>query len=114
MTFHRVPDSEYTVRLWPASPSHQMHCLDFVDTETTLPVNSPSDFELWTVLNVAPSTVEYQRVHSLENIHGYYSEAIVAGEEKFVVRDGMQYALCRPGKEVFFFNAPSTTQGQSL
>ncbi|KAI1785983.1 hypothetical protein LXA43DRAFT_1065411 [Ganoderma leucocontextum] len=88
--FRSVPESKYALRLWPASPSHQMHCLDFVDTETALPVNLPSGFELWTVLANSPDTVEYQRLHSLENIYGYYDEAIVAGEEKFVVRDGMQ------------------------
>ena len=108
MIFHSIPDSKYVLRLWPASPSNQMHCLDFMDTQTSQPVNSPLGFEIWTVLTNSPTTIEYQHLYSMENIHGHYGEAIAAGQEKFVVRDGMQYALFRPGMEVFLFKAPSS------
>lgn len=106
--FHNIPNSKYVIRLWPASPSLQVHCLDFMDTETSQPVNLPSSFELWTVLTNNSTTIEYQRLYSMENTHGQYDEAIAAGEEKFVVRDGMQYALFRSGTEAFRFKVPST------
>ncbi|KAF8967426.1 hypothetical protein BDZ97DRAFT_2073490 [Flammula alnicola] len=42
-----IPDSKISLRLWPAWVSRREFCLDFVDSDTREPVNSPPGFDLY-------------------------------------------------------------------
>ena len=106
VTLIKLPDSEFSLRIWRGSCAHQLHCLDLVDTDTTHPVNFPPGFEIWMLSCDRDPTMRSQRLPSLENIHGCKSDAIPTGEEKFVLRDRMPYGLHRVGKELVVFTAP--------
>ncbi|KAI0768664.1 hypothetical protein BD413DRAFT_560355 [Trametes elegans] len=103
-----IPDSEYSIRLWPGSRYASEYCMDFVDSETKQPVNSPFEFELWGAPNpeapwlCAPAG----RLLSLERSFGIPQHKIRPGEEKFVLRDGMTCLLKRRGKKDIQFTVP--------
>lgn len=104
-----IPDSEYSFRLFPGSFSAAEYCMDFVDTATGEPVNSPFEYELWGVPDPdAPwlSMPITGKLHSIERAHGIKQKDIVPGEEKFVLRDGQTCVLMRPGKRPLRFTVP--------
>ena len=79
--------------------------MDFVHSATDKPVNSPFKFELWSVPNSmvpCPS----MRIRSLERSWGVAPAELVAGEEKFVLKDGMTCVLRRPGHRDLRFTVP--------
>ncbi|KAI8972204.1 hypothetical protein BD414DRAFT_540383 [Trametes punicea] len=105
-----IPDTKYSIRLFPGSFTDAEYCLDFVDSTTGEPVNSPFDFELfagpgetstpWLSLPMA------MKLKSIENIHGIKTQDILPGEEKFILRDGQMCVLTRPGKPKIRFTVP--------
>ncbi|PIL31361.1 hypothetical protein GSI_06060 [Ganoderma sinense ZZ0214-1] len=103
-----IPNSEYSVRLFPGSLGAREYCMDFVLTSTGEPVNSPFKFDLWTV----PSTTTpwlggmSMRVYSMEKRYGHRDEDIVPGVEKFLLRDGQTCLLRRPGHRDLRFTVP--------
>lgn len=103
-----IPRSRYSIRLFPGSPHVQEYCLDFVDTQTGRPVNSPFKFELWSIPN--PSTpwsgLGSYRVYSLEQSFRVPQPDIIPGDEKFVLRDGQTCLLKRPGHKDVRFTVP--------
>ena len=79
--------------------------MDFVDTTSGQAVNSPFEYELWSVANptsLQPST----RIYSLEQDWGYKHRDVHPGEEKFVLRDGTTYILKRRGHKPVHFKVP--------
>ncbi|KAI9060940.1 hypothetical protein FKP32DRAFT_1577035 [Trametes sanguinea] len=108
-----IPDSQYSIRLFPGSISAAEYCMDFIDSSTGEPVNSPFEFELWGVPD--PDTPWLgmpicQRMYSIERIHGIKQEDILPGHEKFILRDGLTCALIRPGKQGVRFTVPVRKQ----
>ncbi|OJT05946.1 hypothetical protein TRAPUB_3133 [Trametes pubescens] len=104
-----IPDSKYSLRLFPGSLSAAEYCLDFVDSATGEPVNSPFDYELWAVPDPdAPwlSLPMTGKLRSIERGHGIKQKDILPGEEKFVLRDGQTCVLMRPGKRPARFTVP--------
>ncbi|KAI0715193.1 hypothetical protein C8Q76DRAFT_568810, partial [Earliella scabrosa] len=100
-----IPQSSYSVRLFPGSPRAKEYCMDFVHTTTGEPVNSPFAFELWSVAN--PSTLQPSgRVFSLEVTWGREEKNLRPGTEKFVLRDGTTYVLKRRGHRPLRFKVP--------
>ncbi|KAL1950992.1 hypothetical protein VTO73DRAFT_141 [Trametes versicolor] len=103
-----IPDSEYSLRLFPGSLSAAEYCLDFVDAAGN-PVNSPFKFELWGVPDPdAPwlSMPITGKMRSAEHIFGYKQKDITPGAEKFILRDGQTCVLVRPGKRPLRFTVP--------
>ncbi|KAI1789520.1 hypothetical protein LXA43DRAFT_892707 [Ganoderma leucocontextum] len=103
-----IPNSPYSIRLFPGSLAHQEYCMDFVVTSTGQPVNSPFEFELWALpsshtpwLGGLP-----MRVHSLERVYRYADADILAGAEKFLLKDGQTCLLKRPGHRNLRFTVP--------
>lgn len=104
------------MRIWPGSLEGKEWCMDFIHSATQEPMNSPFQFELWTV---PPPTgyssgpwqpAEAHRVYSLENCFGIKTEDVAHGAEKFVLNDGQTYLLLRPGKfQGIQFTLPSRT-----
>ncbi|KAH9854458.1 hypothetical protein C2E23DRAFT_818754 [Lenzites betulinus] len=47
-----VPGSKYSIRLFPGSVSAAEYCMDFVESATGKPVNSPFQYELWGIPNL--------------------------------------------------------------
>ncbi|KAI8973979.1 hypothetical protein BD414DRAFT_498761 [Trametes punicea] len=82
--------------------------MDFVDSATGEPVNSPFEYELWGVPD--PETPWAMpmcgRLRSIERAHGIKQEDILPGEERFVLRDGQTCMLMRPGKKSLRFTVP--------
>ncbi|KAI9061180.1 hypothetical protein FKP32DRAFT_1678509 [Trametes sanguinea] len=106
---HPVPDTKYSIRLFPGSLSAAEYCLDFVDSASGEPVNSPFEFELWGVPNPATPwlTVQIaQKMRSIERAHGIKQTDILPGHEKFILRDGQTCVLIRPGQPNIRFTVP--------
>ncbi|KAL1950998.1 hypothetical protein VTO73DRAFT_147 [Trametes versicolor] len=104
-----IPDSKYSLRLFPGSLSAAEYCLDFVDSATGKPVNSPFEYELWGVPDPdAPwlSMPITAKLRSIERGHGIKQKDIRPGAEKFVLRDGQTCVLMRPGKRPARFTVP--------
>ncbi|KAH9854451.1 hypothetical protein C2E23DRAFT_818741 [Lenzites betulinus] len=100
-----VPGSKYSIRLFPGSVSAAEYCMDFVESATGKPVNSPFQFELWGIPNLeAPwlSIPMCSQLRSIENAHGIKQKDIRPGEEKVILRDGQTCVLKRP----FRFTVP--------
>ncbi|OJT05947.1 hypothetical protein TRAPUB_3134 [Trametes pubescens] len=104
-----IPDSKYSLRLFPGSISAAEYCLDFVDSATGEPVNSPFEYELWAVPDPdAPwlSLPITGKLRSIERGHGIKQADILPGREKFILRDGQTCVLMRPGKQPVRFTVP--------
>ncbi len=103
-----IPDSKYSLRLFPGSLSAAEYCLDFVDAAGK-PVNSPFEFELWGVPDPdAPwlSIPAAGKLRSAEHTFGFKQKDILPGAEKFILRDGQTCVLMRPGKRPLRFTVP--------
>ena len=79
--------------------------MDFVDTASGEPVNSPFEFELWIIPEAGTEFVP-KRVHSLETINGLRQDDIRPGAEKFLLRDGETYLLKFPRRKNIRFRVP--------
>lgn len=103
-----IPNSDFSVRLFPGAFGRQEYCLDFVRTDTREAVNSPFDFEMWAVPgpSSSPQVVVPMRIRSLESASGVTPEDMKPGAEKFVLRDGMNCLLKRPGHRTARFVVP--------
>lgn len=102
-----IPGSSCSLRLFPGSPSRKEYCLDFVNSATGLPVNTPFEFELWSLgSSSTPYACPPARLRSLERSWGYLPKDIPAGAEKFVLSDGMTCMLTRPGHKTVRFTVP--------
>ncbi len=104
-----IRDSEYAMRLWPASLARSEHCLDFIKTKTVKPINVPDDHSIWHMPD--PSAPWLQgggpiELVSLECSFGVQPADIPEGEEKFVLRDGMTCMLTRPGARAAILTVP--------
>ncbi|KAI0758805.1 hypothetical protein C8Q74DRAFT_1319693 [Fomes fomentarius] len=105
-----IPHSQYSLRLFPGSVSLKQICMDFVDTSTGMPVNSPFKFELWMASAGCPSV----RVRSLECSWNVAQKDIHPGEEKFVLLEGVSYILRRPGHRDLRFTVPMRAPAPSV
>ncbi|KAL1950995.1 hypothetical protein VTO73DRAFT_144 [Trametes versicolor] len=104
-----IPDSKYSIRLFPGSITAAEYCLDFVDSATGEPVNSPFEFELWCIPNPDTPWLSFPicgQLRSIEYAHGIRQKDILPGAEKFILRDGQTCALVRPGKRSLRFTVP--------
>ncbi|OJT10713.1 hypothetical protein TRAPUB_12745 [Trametes pubescens] len=103
-----IPESKFSIRLWPGNPYVNEYCMDFVNTTTKEAVNSPFDFELWAVPDPdAPwLAMPSGRLNSLESNFHIPQHKIVPGAEKWVLRDGQTCLMKRPGKKDVFFRVP--------
>ncbi|KAL7278895.1 hypothetical protein ACG7TL_006726 [Trametes sanguinea] len=103
-----IPDSKYSIRLFPSNPYNSEYCMDIVDTATKQPVNSPFEFELWVVPNPKAPWLSMPSgcVRSLERNFGVAQDDILPGEEKWLLRDGQTCLLKRPGKRDVQFTVP--------
>ncbi|KAI0364690.1 hypothetical protein BV20DRAFT_1057041 [Pilatotrama ljubarskyi] len=111
-----IPDSKYSIRLFPGAHDAAEYCMDFVETATGQPVNSPFEYELWSVPN--PDTpwltaVMTMQLRTIESAHRLKPEDIRPGTEKFVLRDGQTCMLIRPGKRPVRFTVPVRPLPQS-
>lgn len=105
-----VPDTKYSFRLFPGSLSAAEYCMDFVETATGKPVNSPFEYELWGVTGDSDTpwlTMPIcAKLRTIERAHGIKQESILPGAEKFVLRDGQTCVLIRPGQRSLRFTVP--------
>ncbi|KAI0371538.1 hypothetical protein BV20DRAFT_1043208 [Pilatotrama ljubarskyi] len=104
-----IPDTPYSIRLFPGSLATAEYCLDFVDSASGEPVNSPFEFELWGVPDPETPWLSVpitQKIRSIERAHGIKQEDILPGHEKFILRDGLTCVLIRPGKPKIQFTVP--------
>ncbi|KAJ2975546.1 hypothetical protein NUW54_g11716 [Trametes sanguinea] len=104
-----IPDTDYSIRLFPGSLSAAEYCLDFVDSASGEPVNSPFEYELWGVPNPDTPWLSMpitQKMRSIEHTHGIKQADILPGHEKFILRDGQTCVLIRPGQPNIRFTVP--------
>ncbi|KAH9847617.1 hypothetical protein C2E23DRAFT_765057 [Lenzites betulinus] len=103
-----LPNSEYSIRLFPGSKAASEYCLDFVLSATGKPVNSPFKFNLLAgpgptiPVGFAPTV----GIQSLERSFGVAPKDMRPGAEKFVLRDGQLCTLQRPGHKDVQFIVP--------
>ncbi|KAI0819716.1 hypothetical protein BC628DRAFT_968081 [Trametes gibbosa] len=103
-----IPNSEYSLRLFPGCKAASEYCLDFVLSATGEPVNSPFEFNLFagpgpsTPVGFAPT----MGIEPLECSFGIARKDIRPGAEKFVLRDGQRCTLQRPGHKDVQFTVP--------
>ncbi|KAI1781861.1 hypothetical protein LXA43DRAFT_1078154 [Ganoderma leucocontextum] len=103
-----IPNSPYSIRLFPGSIAQREYCLDFVDKKTGKPVSSPLGFELWSSIPDSGATSWLGGVMTRMPYLGK------AGAEKFVLRDGQTYVLKRLGHKDVQFKVPVRTDGLNL
>ncbi|KAI8994077.1 hypothetical protein BD414DRAFT_576670 [Trametes punicea] len=104
-----IPESKFSIRLFPGSISAAEYCLDFVDSKTGQPVNSPFEYELWSVPNPEAPWLTMSmtgKLKSIEQAFGINKSDILPGEEKYVLRDGQTCLLTRPDKKPVRFTVP--------
>ncbi|KAI0759373.1 hypothetical protein BD413DRAFT_597893 [Trametes elegans] len=104
-----IPDSEFSIRLFPGCTEAKEYCLDFVRTATGEAVNSPfPEFELFSAPGPdAPiGSGPVVSVSPLECSFGVSRDQIPPGEEKFVMADGTTAVLRRPGHKDVRFRVP--------
>ncbi|KAI0351329.1 hypothetical protein OH77DRAFT_1429878 [Trametes cingulata] len=104
-----IPDSNYSIRLFPGAHDAAEYCMDFVETATGQPVNSPFEYELWSVPNPETPWLTAgmtMKLGTIERAHRMKLEDIPPGKEKFVLRDGQTCMLLRPGKRAVRFTVP--------
>ncbi|THH27170.1 hypothetical protein EUX98_g7019 [Antrodiella citrinella] len=104
-----IPDSKYSMRLWGKHlEQSRQYCLDFVNTETGEAVDSPFEYELWTVPRRATPMVfcPSGRLYTLEETLGCSLEGSTDGVSKFLLFEGMACRLTRPGKKCIYFEVP--------
>ncbi|KAH9858411.1 hypothetical protein C2E23DRAFT_798467 [Lenzites betulinus] len=103
-----IPDSDYSVRLFPGSKYASEYCLDFVLTATGEPENSPFEFSLFAGPGptVPLGTTPTVGLRPLECSFGIPIDKIPPGTEKFLLRDGQLCTLRRPGHKDVQFTIP--------
>ena len=104
-----IPECEYSIRLFPGSFRGQEWGMDFVNTATGEPVNSPFPHELWCVQNADTPWLEpvtFSRLSTIESSFGIGSGKLLPGEEKYILRDGLTCLLKRVGKQDVRFTVP--------
>lgn len=99
-----LPDSEYSLRLFPGNIALQEYCADFVRTSTGQAVDCPQGFELWSFGGLLGS----RRLHSLEHTFSSFVRRQPGAHdaETFVLRDGQSYIVKRPGQRDIRFTVP--------
>ncbi|KAI0737109.1 hypothetical protein C8Q80DRAFT_1276661 [Daedaleopsis nitida] len=86
-----IPQSTYSIRLFPGAFVNEEYCMDFVHTATGEPVNSPFAFELYSIASSSmPGT---GRVYSMRESFAWARKPgadriSVPEEETFLLRDG--------------------------
>lgn len=103
-----LPNSEYSIRLFPGSKAASEYCLDFVLSATGEPVNSPFKFTLLAGLGptIPVGFAPTVGIQSLERSFGVAPKDMRPGAEKFVLRDGQLCTLQRPGHKDVQFIVP--------
>ena len=103
-----IPDSLYCFRLWPGPASLKHYYLDFVHANNPAKaVNSPLEFSLWMPMPSIKSLPSHLiPLPSLEERMGVRREDIRDGEERFVLVEGQDCFLRRPGLEDVAFTVP--------
>ncbi|KAI0674827.1 hypothetical protein C8Q78DRAFT_1009108 [Trametes maxima] len=103
-----IPNSKYSIRLWPGNPYVNEYCMDIVDTATKQPVNSPFEFDLWIIPDLDTPWLGGPAgcLRSLERNFGIPQHKILPGEEKWVLRDGQSCLIRRPGEKDIRFTVP--------
>ncbi|KAI0671095.1 hypothetical protein C8Q78DRAFT_1033965 [Trametes maxima] len=111
-----LPDSDYSVRLFPGSLQNSEYCLDFVHSRTGEPVNSPFKFDLICVPdpNAPIGSGPVYRMRPLECAFGIEANEIRPGSEKFLFRDGQHCVLRRPGLRDVRFTIPIRRRPQAV
>ncbi|KAI0671145.1 hypothetical protein C8Q78DRAFT_1169830 [Trametes maxima] len=111
-----IPDSQYSIRLFPGSLSNSEYCLDFVDSRTGEPVNSPFKFDLVCLPdpNAPIGLGPMVGMRPLECAFGMAADKIRPGEEKFLFRDGQHCVLRRPGLRDVRFTIPKRRRPQAV
>ncbi|KAH9918361.1 uncharacterized protein BXZ73DRAFT_52960 [Epithele typhae] len=102
-----IPDSEYSIRLFPGSYASREWGMDYVETATGQPANSPFAHTLWMPADASPIHMgAVGPLRSMESSMGLAQDKIRAGGEKWVLTDGQTYVIKRPGKKNVRFNVP--------
>ncbi|KAI0642955.1 hypothetical protein C8Q79DRAFT_980828 [Trametes meyenii] len=111
-----IPDSQYSIRLFPGSLHNSEYCLDFVDSRTGEPVNSPFKFDLICLPspNAPIGSGPMVGMRPLECAFGMEADKIPPGEEKFLFRDGQHCILRRPGLRDVRFTIPIRRRPQAV
>ncbi|KAI0671146.1 hypothetical protein C8Q78DRAFT_974327, partial [Trametes maxima] len=111
-----IPGCGYSIRLFPGSLQSSEYCLDFVDSRTGEPVNSPFKFDLITVPdpNGPVGSGPMVCLRPLECAFGIPRNKIRAGEEKFLLRDGQHCVLRRLGHRDVRFTVPIRRRPQAV
>ena len=104
-----IPQSDYSIRLFPGSYYGQEWGMDFVNTRTGEPVNSPFPHELWCIPSLSTPWLQtgvHTRLYTIEKSFGITDDKLLPGEEKYILRDGLTCLLKRPGHRDVMFTVP--------
>ena len=83
----------YGIRLWDGGmQEHRQFCLDFCDF-SGVPINLPEGFELWPAVTNIPPFRMYGQFLSVEHSMGYNRNEIAAGEERWIVPEGVHITV---------------------
>ncbi|KAI1785786.1 hypothetical protein LXA43DRAFT_856854, partial [Ganoderma leucocontextum] len=106
-----IPNSEYSLRLFPGNVALQEYCADFVRTSTNQVVNCPAGFELWSLPTGSAGSWGSRRIRSLGDTFSFMLRSYqgARGTDTFVLRDGQSYVVRRPEQSNVCFTVPKRT-----
>ncbi|KAL0954916.1 hypothetical protein HGRIS_003848 [Hohenbuehelia grisea] len=96
-----IPNSKYSIRVFPGCPNLRFFCIDLLVTSTGRPVKLPDNYELWSLPPVDPM---FPAIPS-EPLEPYERKC-ADDDQKFLVRDGQRIALIRSGEPEVRFTVP--------
>ncbi|OSD05436.1 hypothetical protein PYCCODRAFT_1432593 [Trametes coccinea BRFM310] len=107
-----IPGTSYSLRFWPGSLTWAEYCMDFVEDtnhQGMVAVNVPAGYKVWAIPDPDHSPWLFPtctQLESLERSYGIPPEKIIAGEEKYLLRDGLVCSLVYEDREVLRFQVP--------
>ena len=102
-----IPEVPYSLRIWPGSRIKEEYCIDFVVKDTSICVDTPKGFEIWT----APpkwTRLPQLRLGEFNRLVWTKEDGDVPPEGNgFLVPEGLTGLLKRDGALVFNFSIPT-------
>ncbi|KAL0954917.1 hypothetical protein HGRIS_003849 [Hohenbuehelia grisea] len=97
-----IPNSKYSIRVFPGCPNLRFFCIDLLLTSTGRPVKLPANYELWTLPPADPMFLDIPSIRLQPHERNCPED-----DEKFVVFDGHRIVLKRPGQPDVRFTMPN-------
>ncbi|KAL0954908.1 hypothetical protein HGRIS_003840 [Hohenbuehelia grisea] len=98
----RIPNSKYSIRVFPGCPNERFFCIDLLLTPTGQPIKLPAHYELWAF---PPTDPMFPAIPTARLVP--HETDCADDDQKFIVHDGQRIVLKRPGQPEVRFTMPN-------